>query len=259
MNTKCPICEQYIKNSYCPTCGLPKTICEWRLNLGIPTVYKPIYFHRHECVGFGLRNECCDKCDTPGPSNAKYCRSCGEKMHECVDLGLSVLWSTKTISYKYRWMDDNLDYVADSLSKDYDWDFNGMGKDISSELWGPEWRIPTKKECEELIQKCKWEKVIIPSRDKYKRNQRGFKVTGPNGNNITIPISRTQFLTQFWTTTEHPKYAHAAYCLSLDCKEEKSEDIWLKTPIEKLEVRGQKRRFALNIRPVADKKWQGKL
>ena len=40
-------------------------------------------------------------------------------------------------------------------------------------------RLPTRAEADELINKCKWE---------YNDRKKGYKVTGPNGNSIFLPL-----------------------------------------------------------------------
>lgn len=52
--------------------------------------------------------------------------------------------------------------------------------DICTKKLGDGWRLPTRAEWQELIEKCKWEE-----KDKY------WLVTGPNGNNIVLPNSFT--------------------------------------------------------------------
>jgi hypothetical protein len=47
---------------------------------------------------------------------------------------------------------------------------------------GGRWRIPTKKEIEELCDWCDWELVLI-------QNKRCYKITGLNGNSIILPLA----------------------------------------------------------------------
>jgi hypothetical protein len=41
-------------------------------------------------------------------------------------------------------------------------------------------KFPTKKQCKELIDKCKWE---------WQKDKKAYKVTGPNGNFIILPAA----------------------------------------------------------------------
>ena len=54
--------------------------------------------------------------------------------------------------------------------------------DVARAKWGGSWRLPTKKELEELESKCKWEWTI-------QNGKKGYKVTGPNGNSIFMPAA----------------------------------------------------------------------
>lgn len=62
-------------------------------------------------------------------------------------------------------------------------DVSGNAKyDVARVEWGSSWRLPNKAELEELDVECTW--VLVT-----KNNVRGYKVTGPNGNSIFIPIA----------------------------------------------------------------------
>ena len=123
--------------------------------------------------------------------------------HEYVDLGLpsGTLWAAYNIganipeSYgdyfawgetepkntffieSYKWYDGkggttkynpNVDTLKILLPED----------DAATVKWGPEWRMPTKDEFRELIDKCQ-----------YTRTDYGAKFTGPNGNSILLPAA----------------------------------------------------------------------
>ena len=53
--------------------------------------------------------------------------------------------------------------------------------DAANVLWGESWKIPTWDEMAELIKLCKWDWVGLKGMD-------GYKVTGPNGNYIFLPV-----------------------------------------------------------------------
>ena len=54
--------------------------------------------------------------------------------------------------------------------------------DPAAAVWGADWRLPNKKEMDELIKKCKWIWTEQNGVD-------GFKITGPNGNSIFLPAA----------------------------------------------------------------------
>lgn len=54
--------------------------------------------------------------------------------------------------------------------------------DVASKILGDGWRLPSKKEAEELQRLCKWSLIT-------KDGIKGTKVTGPNGNSIFIPFA----------------------------------------------------------------------
>lgn len=170
----CPVCKRIInEENYCPSCGLKSK--------GLRAEYRSFQ-----------QFQSCSVCKTMNPYNANYCRFCGKDMsthardhngHGWVDLGLSVLWSTETMKNFYPWMDSKTVLFMNSGTLD-DSEFTNDNKDIATIKWGEKWRTPTKEEFEELINECKWEKVIIPNSDTH-----ALKATGPNGNSIFLPVT----------------------------------------------------------------------
>ena len=55
-----------------------------------------------------------------------------------------------------------------------------MTYDASRANWGNTWRMPTKENCEELINNCKWTRTIV-------NGKRGYQLVGPNGKSIFLP------------------------------------------------------------------------
>lgn len=115
-----------------------------------------------------------------------------------VDLGLSVRWApfnvgaTRPEEYgdyfawgetkpktlyqpdTYRW------YVKSTGMMDIGTQISGKKYDAASVLWRGSWRMPTRAECKELIEKCKWTYT-------KQNGVIGMLVTGPNGNSIFLP------------------------------------------------------------------------
>lgn len=202
----CPICKNNFTGWYCPSCGLPKKNSKYTLSKYGSLDNCGQYHFRPEFSSFE-NIQLCDKCYTTNPSNAKYCRNCGKKFtsskgiskdaHGWVDLGLSVLWATETIEGLYMWnyavkLDhtEDMDFYRKLEPKELNdvasqkWRERWRTPDVASQKWGERWRTPTKEEFEELVIKCKWEKCLHPISNKH-----ALKVTGPNGNSITIPVT----------------------------------------------------------------------
>ena len=99
-----------------------------------------------------------------------------------VDLGLSVYWADENLSGWYQWGSTT------SYSHSYD---GASGYEIPSDFlytsivaskydparmqWGGGWRMPTAKECDELMSKCK-----------KRWTNRGIEFTGPSGEKIFL-------------------------------------------------------------------------
>ena len=115
--------------------------------------------------------------------------------HEAVDLGLSVKWAKKNIGAMasisdgdfYEWGDTNKKRRSVDKGKTFIvseiLDIQGNREyDAATQNWGSSWRMPTKREFEELINRCTWTW-------KDEAGEHGFTVTGPNGNSIFLPAA----------------------------------------------------------------------
>ncbi len=122
--------------------------------------------------------------------------------HEYVDLGLSVKWATCNVGASspsdygnyYAWGETNTKegYYTWETYKYYLSEINeclSLGPDISASKydvarvnWGDTWRLPTKKEVMELIEKCTWVTSSLSGSEVA-------RVIGPNGNDIFLPLS----------------------------------------------------------------------
>ena len=117
--------------------------------------------------------------------------------HEYVDLGLpsGTKWATCNVGATkphqlgnyYSWghtfiSDHYVSYSCETTDKLIS-NISGIAYyDVAREIWGGKWRIPTKKEMEELGKKCNWEWT-------EQNGQYGAKITGPNGNSIFLPAA----------------------------------------------------------------------
>ena len=110
-----------------------------------------------------------------------------------VNLGLSVLWATCNVGAKTS--DETGTYFAfgeiktkKSFFVENSLTYQKKMEDISGKhlydaarhVMTGFWRTPTKSEIEELVNECYWE---------YDSGKQGYKITGPNGNSIFLPIN----------------------------------------------------------------------
>lgn len=184
--------------------------------------------------------------------------------HDYVDLGLSVKWATCNIGARsesdfgnyYAWgetitktsyYDDTYKYFNSSK-----WTFSSIGNNISGTkydaatlYWGDKWRMPTKKEMEELISKCTWEWESVS-------NVSGYKIIGPNGNAIFLPAGG-----MFWGDEREAKAGIFGQYWSSIFKETTdfySHSYTLQFTKNGKEITGGGRAGGLNIRPVTTAK-----
>ncbi|MBE6317649.1 MAG: hypothetical protein E7081_01585 [Bacteroidales bacterium] len=119
-----------------------------------------------------------------------------------VDLGLSVNWSgwdlgaTSAMEYgvHFAWgelipriggfdNDGYLHYNPNTYVQNFiGEEISGTDYDAARYHLGEGWRMPTKAEADELLQKCKWVYTVA-------NNIPGYKVIGPNGNSIFLPLN----------------------------------------------------------------------
>lgn len=115
-----------------------------------------------------------------------------------VDLGLSVCWAgynigayrPQELGNKQRWIETqnkNFSHQKNQNIKYYSSKkiVNAQGQLLPSQdratvAWGNSWRLPTRKEIEELQNKCTWVWLKYEGTD-------GYMVIGPNGNSIFLP------------------------------------------------------------------------
>ena len=116
-----------------------------------------------------------------------------------VDLGLSVNWANCNVGASepqeygdyFAWGEvnskdyfspNNYQYYSNGNFVDIGSDISGTEYDAATSNMGSDWRMPTKAEFEELINKCEWKFITY-------RRERGWKITGPNGNSIFLPVA----------------------------------------------------------------------
>ena len=152
--------------------------------------------------------------------------------HEYVDLGLPsrLKWATCNVGANspedygnyYAWGETNTksSYTI-SNSKTYgkkiDYIKDESQYDAARANWGSSWRLPSEREFEELVKECIWQWITY-------NGEKGYKVIGPNGNNIFLPtggcregtvINNTDKRGFYWSSTADDyndnKNAHSLY------------------------------------------------
>ena len=123
-----------------------------------------------------------------------------------VDLGLSVYWCSCNVGAEspeeygdyYAWgetkpkssyTEENYSYYNNDTKvyTDIGENISGTEYDAATVNLGSDWRMPTKAELQELLDKCTWEWTQINSVN-------GYKVTAENGNSIFIPASGYNYI-----------------------------------------------------------------
>lgn len=130
-----------------------------------------------------------------------------------IDLGLSVAWADcnlgaerpKSVGYMLAWGElepkseytlgtyrlgigrywHPTKYIGDSQASDTTPDGKSRLEaedDAATQMLGRDWRMPTRDELTELVEKCQWQWVA-------NADSIGYHVTGPNGNSIFLPAT----------------------------------------------------------------------
>ena len=194
--------------------------------------------------------------------------------HKYVDLGLSVKWATCNIGANtpfepgslfawgevfslygdrpggwknYRFFVGFTNNGSIAFSK-YDPSIDNLTNlvymdDAAFERWGGTWRIPTKKEWDELLTRCTWTFY----RGKNYRSISFFKVTSTiNGNSIYFTLTGYRdpniidfYSGYYWTSSLNVNSPNCAYSVFLDSKIQESR-------------RNNLRRYGCAIRPVTE-------
>ena len=138
--------------------------------------------------------------------------------HEYVDLGLpsGLKWATCNVGASlpseygnyYAWgeIEPKENYTQENCLT---WgqeigDISGNPQyDAARANWGGTWRMPTKSEFEELIEECEWEWTS-------EGENRGYRVTGTNGNSIFLPAAGGRDGTSLYYAGSYGRYWSSA-------------------------------------------------
>lgn len=130
-------------------------------------------------------------------------------------------------------------------------DISGTIYDVAYVKWGGDWKMPTKAQCQELVDKCKWTWWTTPDL------QEGYKVTGPNGNSIFLPaagfrydtdLGRAGFRGGYWASNRDKSSPNNSYFLRF-----KKYDAFELNPVLH-DVFANSLRYGRTVRPVTNVK-----
>ena len=185
-----------------------------------------------------------------------------------VDLGLSVNWSgwdlgatsTRGNGAHFAWgeilprtKDFTLEgYLLPGNDANYSFigeEISGTGYDAARYHLGDGWRMPTKAEADELLQNCTWELIVC-------NNIIGYKVIGPNGNSIFIPLNGHKVYDALKDNGTHCCYWTGTLVMNSDVSRDNANaNVLLYGPeSKKTETVIDNRRWGHCIRPVKSKK-----
>lgn len=128
-----------------------------------------------------------------------------------VDLGLSVLWSSRNVGavsgeqpgYYVGWADPSGKKTSvrneDYPSSEPPCDIDGTEYDMARQMWKETWRIPTVDEMRELIQNCRWFWTVI-------KGVPGYQVMGSTGNSIFLPAAGNRYGAEYEDAYYYGKY-----------------------------------------------------
>ena len=151
------------------------------------------------------------------------------RVHEYVDLGLSVKWATCNVGAKKT--EDYGDYFAwgetkpkkSYSSSNYSYTSNPtilpLSADAARANWGGSWRMPTKAEQDELRNNCTWTWTT-------QKGVKGYMVTSKkNSKSIFLPAAGSRYVSSllnagsygyYWSSSLSTSNTSDAYCLYFD-------------------------------------------
>ena len=181
--------------------------------------------------------------------------------HQYIDLGLSVNWATSNIGARsvdsqsqgqwFAWGETEAkhDFLQDYyLAPKQDHYYKGNlsflepSDDAATVLWGADWRLPTKEEFQELIDNCQWEWT------KESGSYGGYKVTGPNGNSIFLPVGGMRMDTR-WLYYNEGLYYWTGSCNFSD--PEREPKAWMFFSVADGPDPNKNRRMGVSLTPLS--------
>lgn len=210
---------QTVVSKKCSTCGKPLSQCQYKGRH--PNSASP---KRHVNVASGS-NKGHDWVDLGLPSGTKWA-TMNVGANSPSDYGSYFAWGETSPKSSYDW--GNLKYCLDASGSKFskyvaDSKYGNVDSKTNLELsddaayvnWGSGWRMPSRAQQDELLEKCKWTRTSIGG-------HHGYKVVGPNGNSIFFPYAGYYFKNSrpfvdwgyYWSCSLVPSSCGSAYVLS---------------------------------------------
>lgn len=130
------------------------------------------------------------------PSGLKWA-TCNVGASSPSDYGSYFAWGETTTKSSY----------TEENSRTYNVDLGDISGDPNYDAaranWGSTWRMPTKSEFEELLNKCKWTWTTSGGK-------KGYKIVGPNGNSIFFPSAGSRLWSSLYTAGARGYYWSSA-------------------------------------------------
>lgn len=174
--------------------------------------------------------------------------------HEYVDLGLPsrLKWATCNVGAStpagpgnyYAWGETTTkSEYSESSSITYKKSFYNISGnsyyDAARANWGSTWRLPTRAELQELVDKCTWK---WRTRDQ----SNGYEVTGSNGQSIFIPAAGRRYMSSLYNAGE------GGYYWGSSPDENSTEGSYLLSLSDGYKVPCSYRYFGFSVRPVSE-------
>lgn len=182
-----------------------------------------------------------------------------------VEYGDYYAWGETETKIEYTW--ESYRYFKDNNGNGKPWtgektdageivdigrDIRGTEYDVAHVKWGGTWKLPTRAQCQELVDKCEW--TWWTTQDLHE----GYKVTGPNGKSIFLPAAgycyddtrsaRAGYRGGYWTSERDDRAWQNSYLLRF-----KQRDFLELNP-ELHDVFANSLRYGRTVRPVTNVK-----
>ena len=155
------------------------------------------------------------------------------------DYGSMFAWGETTTKSSYRWSNYTHANGTAASVMNIGNDISNTKYDVASQEWGDGWRLPTKQELQTLKSKCTFTLTTV-------NGIKGYKVTGPNGNSIFLPLGGCSYDGKDYVKDTYTYYWSGTID---DSNNQKANTLYLKSGSGASLIACQ-RRTGIYVRPV---------